>query len=68
MPITFPIDGYMRDSWVMAARLDYTVAANLNLFGTFMWAERTRTAMAGDAFNTSSDSQPLPHRQRRLRD
>jgi hypothetical protein len=34
-------DGYMRDSWVLAARLDYAVAANLNIFGTFMWAERT---------------------------
>ena len=35
------VDGYMRDSWVLAARADYAVAANLNLFGTFMWAERT---------------------------
>jgi hypothetical protein len=34
-------DGYMRDSWVLATRFDYAVAANLNLFGTFMWAERT---------------------------
>jgi len=35
------LDGFMRDSYVLAARADYAVAANLNLFGTFMWAERT---------------------------
>jgi hypothetical protein len=35
------LDGYMRDAWVLAGRLDYAVAANLNAYGTFMWAERT---------------------------
>jgi hypothetical protein len=34
-------NGYLRDAWVMAARLDYAVAANLNWFITGVWAERT---------------------------
>ncbi len=33
-------DGYTRDAWVLASRLDYAVAANLNLFGSFAWFER----------------------------
>ncbi|MEW6350654.1 MAG: hypothetical protein AB1646_16455 [Thermodesulfobacteriota bacterium] len=35
------VDGYVRDASTVAARLDYAVAANLNLFGTAFWAERT---------------------------
>jgi len=35
--------GYMRDAWVLAGRVDYAVAANLNVYGTFLWAERTTT-------------------------
>ena len=34
-------DGYLRDAFVLAARLDYAVAANLNLFGSFFYANRT---------------------------
>jgi hypothetical protein len=34
-------DGYLRDACVLAARLDYAVASNLNLFGTFFYANRT---------------------------
>ena len=34
-------DGYMRDSWTLASRLDYAVASNLNVYGSFLWAERT---------------------------
>jgi len=34
-------DGYLRDASVLAARLDYAVAANLNLFGSFFYANRT---------------------------
>ncbi len=33
-------DGYIRDAFVLAGRLDYAVAANLNLFGSFFWAQR----------------------------
>jgi hypothetical protein len=35
------LDGYLRDAWVLASRVDYAVAANLNWHGTFFWAERT---------------------------
>ncbi len=34
-------DGYIRDAFVLAGRLDYAVASNLNLFGTFCYANRT---------------------------
>jgi hypothetical protein len=34
-------DGYLRDAFVLAGRLDYAVASNLNLFGSFFWAQRT---------------------------
>jgi hypothetical protein len=33
--------GYVRDAVVLATRLDYAVASNLNLFGTFFYADRT---------------------------
>jgi hypothetical protein len=35
------LDGYLRDAAVLAGRLDYAAAANVNVYGTFMWAERT---------------------------
>ena len=35
------LDGYLRDAWLLGARVDYAVAANLNVYGTFIWAERT---------------------------
>jgi hypothetical protein len=34
-------DGYLRDASVFAARGDYAVASNLNVFGTFFYANRT---------------------------
>jgi hypothetical protein len=34
-------EGSMLDALVLAARLDYAVASNLNVFGSFFWAERT---------------------------
>ena len=33
-------NGYAEDASIWAARVDYAVAANLNLFGTFFWADR----------------------------
>ncbi len=33
--------GYINEAWVAAARVDYALAANLNLFGSFLWAERS---------------------------
>jgi hypothetical protein len=34
-------DGYLRDAFVLAARVDYAIASNLNIFGSFFWAQRT---------------------------
>ena len=34
-------NGYLRDAFVLASRLDYAVACNLNLFGSFFYAQRT---------------------------
>lgn len=39
-PVTDTREGYVTDANVYAARLDYALAANLNIFGSFMWAER----------------------------
>jgi hypothetical protein len=39
-------DGYINDACVLAGRLDYAVAANLNLYGTFMWADRVSKSWA----------------------
>lgn len=36
--------GYVDDAMTYGGRLDYAVAANLNLFGTFFWAERVGNA------------------------
>ncbi|MGC8605368.1 MAG: hypothetical protein ACP5VS_17000, partial [Desulfomonilaceae bacterium] len=33
-------DGYVNDALVLATRLDYALAANLNLFGSFVWMDR----------------------------
>ncbi len=33
-------NGQMADAWRLAARLDYAVAANLNIWGSYMWANR----------------------------
>ncbi len=33
-------NGQMADAWALAARLDYAVAANLNVWGSYMWANR----------------------------
>jgi len=35
------LDGYLRDAWILGSRADYAVAANLNVYGTFVWMERT---------------------------
>ncbi|MEW6533081.1 MAG: hypothetical protein AB1473_19780 [Thermodesulfobacteriota bacterium] len=34
-------NGYVRDASVLAARLDYAVAANMNVHAGFLWARRT---------------------------
>jgi hypothetical protein len=30
------LDGYLRDAWILGARVDYAVAANLNVYGTLL--------------------------------
>ena len=37
-------DGYMNDASIFAGRLDYAVASNLNVFGSFCWADRASGA------------------------
>jgi hypothetical protein len=34
-------DGYLNAAWVVASRIDQALAANLNVFGSFLWAERS---------------------------
>jgi hypothetical protein len=53
---SFNGEGYMTDANTLAARLDYAAAANLHLYGTFMYATRVSNGwpvgcltMAGDA-------------------
>ena len=43
---TFNADGtgQMSDAYAFGARLDYATAANLNLFGSFLWAHRLEQA------------------------
>ncbi|MHB8204138.1 MAG: hypothetical protein ACYDHG_10615 [Desulfomonilaceae bacterium] len=38
--VTNDENGMMADAWALAARLDYAVAANLNVWGSYMWASR----------------------------
>jgi len=52
------LDGYLRDAWVLGARFDYSIAANLNAYGTFMWAERTSHGYAWGCI--SPDIRPAP--------
>lgn len=47
-------DGYLRDAFVLAARFDYAVASNLNIFGSFFWAERTSNGYPWGALRTNS--------------
>lgn len=37
-------NGYVEDASCYAARLDYAVAANLNVYGSFFWADRVGNA------------------------
>jgi hypothetical protein len=32
-------DGYISAAWVVASRVDYAFASNLNVFGSFLWAD-----------------------------
>jgi hypothetical protein len=52
-------DGYMRDANVFAARVDYAVAANLNIYGTFFWAERTSNGYGWGCIAPNDPGDPL---------
>ena len=43
-------DGFMNDASILAIRLDYAVASNLNIYGSFFWADRASTAGYGWGF------------------
>ena len=43
-------DGYMNDASILAMRLDYAIASNLNVFGSFFWADRASTSGYGWGF------------------
>ena len=41
IPLTSDEHGQMADAYAFAVRLDYAVAANLNVWGSYLWAHRT---------------------------
>jgi hypothetical protein len=43
-------NGYVEDASVWAARLDYAVASNLNVYGSFFWADRVSKSGYGWGF------------------
>lgn len=43
-------DGFMNDASIFAVRLDYAVASNLNVYGSFFWADRASTSGYGWGF------------------
>ncbi len=43
-------DGYMNDASIIAARMDYAVASNLNVYTSFFWADRASTSGYGWGF------------------
>jgi hypothetical protein len=43
-------NGYVEDASIWAARLDYAVASNLNVYGSFLWADRVSKSGWGWGF------------------
>jgi len=43
-------DGYMNDASIIATRLDFAIASNLNVFGSFFWVDRASTSGYGWGF------------------
>lgn len=54
------LDGYLRNTVVLATRLDYVVATDLNVFGTFFRAEPTPTGYGSACIgpNDGADRHP----------
>ena len=43
-------NGTVEDASILAARMDYAVASNLNVYGSFLWADRTNVSGYGWGF------------------
>jgi hypothetical protein len=52
-------NGYVRDAWILAGRFDYAVASNLNLFASFLWAERTSCGYGWGCIAPNDPGDPL---------
>jgi len=48
-------EGYMTDAQSLGARMDYAVAANLNFFGSFFWANRLSRGWPWGALTLNQD-------------
>jgi hypothetical protein len=53
------LDGYLRDALVLGGRLDFAVAANLNAYGTFMWADRTSSGYGWACMSPNDTNMPV---------
>jgi len=53
------LDGYLRDAWVLGGRLDYAVAANLNVYGAALWAERTSNGYGWASIAPNDGAMPI---------
>ncbi len=58
VPLTSDDHGQMADSFGFGARVDYAVAANLNIWGSYLWAHRTELNghYAGGTSSTGADA------------
>jgi hypothetical protein len=54
-------DGYLRDASVVAARLNYAVAANLNVFGSMFYANRTAHGYSWGCLGPNSGGGNFPN-------
>jgi hypothetical protein len=56
-------NGYLRDASALAARLDYAVAANLNVYGSLFYANRTSNGYSWGCIgpNAGATAGPFTH-------
>ena len=52
------LNGTAEDASIWAARLDYAVASNLNIYGSFFWADRTSKSGYGWGFIRPDTAHP----------
>ena len=55
---TDTLNGTAEDASIYAGRIDYAVAANLNIFGSFFWADRTNKSGYGWGFIRPDTAHP----------